>query len=298
MNRDIKVSGVGAWPCDKNRVGLMESFGLTLRELVQPIGRDTEFALGTVWISERQDFSGPVDVFVNLVDVQEHPAFILLLAGARWRSNGLKAVLSSVERKWPAYGWKAENSTVTVFSGEKIELIAGAVRHEKQLRFLKDAGEKWDRERVLEREAERAKRAERVQAEEAQAEQSAQNPRVQPVEACAVEPAVENVEDRPGKPIVSILRRKLGSRSRSAARVAFASDAATLTDVATKDAATMTNENDVSSVESGRAECEKEVAVLRMRVAELEEYVVELWYEQEETRRSLVAIRQRLTDHQ
>ena len=69
MNRDIKISGVVAWPSDKDRVGLMENFGLALRELVQRIGRDTEYELGTVWISERQNFEQPVDVFVNLVDV-------------------------------------------------------------------------------------------------------------------------------------------------------------------------------------------------------------------------------------
>ena len=141
MNRDIKVSGVVAWPCDEDRVGLMENFGLALRELVQRIGRDKEFALGTVWISERQDFDMPVDAFVNLVDVREHPAFILMFEGAKWRSGGLKAVLSSVDRTWQAYGWKADKSTVSVFSGEKIELSVGTERHEKQLRFLKNVGE-------------------------------------------------------------------------------------------------------------------------------------------------------------
>ena len=55
-----------------------------------------------------------------------------------------------------------------------------------------------------------------------------------------------------------------------------------------KDAATMTNED------SSRDEIEKEVAVLRLRVAELEVDMSEVWYRQEETRRSLVSMRQQM----
>ena len=62
-------------------------------------------------------------------------------------------------------------------------------------------------------------------------------------------------------------------------------------DVSTSDAATMTNEE-----VSNRVEVEKEVAVLRLRVAELEADMVEVWYKQEETRRSLVAIKQKLDE--
>ena len=126
MSRDIKISGVVAWPSDNDRMGLMESFGLALRELVQRIGRDTEFELGTVWISDRQDFEHPVDVFVNLVYAHEHVEMVRLLIGAKWRGHEIRASVSKVERKWPAYGWKAVNSTVTVFKGEKIELRPGA----------------------------------------------------------------------------------------------------------------------------------------------------------------------------
>ena len=196
---------VVAWPCDVNRVGLMESFGLALRELVQRLGRDKEFSIGTVWISERQDFDKPVDVFVNLADITEHPAFTLVLSRAKWRSNELTAVLSSVDRKWPAYGWKAEKSTVNIFSGEKIELTVGMEGQEKHLRLMKKHCEELDRTRAEEKEVERAKRVEGIRAEEAQADQSAQNSRAQAAEA-----PIASVEKK--KPLVSILRKKFGPR--------------------------------------------------------------------------------------
>ena len=160
------------------------------------------------------------------------------------------------------------------------------------LRLLKKDGEVWDRIIAEEKEIERAKRAERIRAEEAQADQSAQDSRAQ-----AVEEPVVSVEKK--KPIVSILRKKFGPRSSSASRGAFTNDASTMTDggsrpnVAMNDAATMTDEE----VGSSRDEVEKEVAVLRLRVAELEVDMAEVWYQQEETRRSLVAMKQKL-DHQ
>ena len=99
MNRDIKISGVVAWPSDKDRAGLIENFGLVLRELVQRIGRDTEYELGTVWISERQNFEQPVDVFVNLVNVREHLELVRLLIGAKWRAREIKASLSKCRQE-------------------------------------------------------------------------------------------------------------------------------------------------------------------------------------------------------
>ena len=292
MNRDIKISGVVAWPSDKDRAGLIENFGLVLRELVQRIGRDTEYELGTVWISERQNFEQPVDVFVNLVNVREHLELVRLLIGAKWRAREIKASLSSVDRKWPAYGWKAAKSTVTIFTGEKIELRPVAELREKEARALNAYWDECDRQS---KEEEKEKKVGPSWDDWRQLQDC-----VQPV---VEEPVVEE------KPLVSIMRKRFAPRASSAPRVMFTSEVATMTDgptVVVKDAATTTTDGAVQSTvrmkdaatmtneDSSRDEMEKEVAVLRLRVAELEVDMSEDWYRQEETRRSLVAIRQQM----
>ena len=292
MNRDIKISGVVAWPSDKDRVGIMESFGLALREVVQRIGRDNEYELGTVWISERQNFDHPVDVFVNLVDVREHLELVRLLIGAKWRKSEIKASLSKVDRNWPAYGWKAANSAVTVFTGEKIELRPGAELREKEARALNAY---WDECSRKSKEEEKEKKVGPMWDDWRELHDE-----VQPV---VEEPVVER------RPLVSIMRKRYAPRASSASRVTFTSEVATSTDgstVTVNDAATMTTDGAVHSVvrmkdaatmtneDSSRDEIEKEVAVLRLRVAELEVDLSEVWYRQEETRRSLVSMRQQM----
>ena len=125
-------------------------------------------------------------------------------------------------------------------------------------------------------------------------------------------PVVEVTPVVERRPLVSIMRKRYAPRASSASRVTFTCEVATSTDgsmvtvndaatmttggavqsvVRMKDAATMTSEN---SSRENREEIEKEVAVLRLRVAELEVDLSEVWSRQEETRRSLVSMRQQL----